>query len=205
MLLQNDLETLMGLSPETLDGSLSEGFNQIVANNCQEEQRKRRDRRTPNQIISDTAKGIGFEHYVNQTGMFEVVSPIVENPRENLKYSERQKDFRYNGKAVQVKTISKVLGLDAYLGNRMRLSIEKCIPLNDFFLFGLAKIQGSRDDGSTTYTYSPGFVISSECLSLSIREHDGMTYVGLDGLWRRPDHFQALDSQLIERIADLVS
>lgn len=191
MLLQYDLDIIRNLDPARFDGSDLPGFETVLKNNINEEVRRKRTR-TPLQIRSDTAKGLGFEKFLRDTEIFTDAAPIVENPREQLKYKDRQKDFWYGKQAVQVKTITKVLGTSAYLNSSMHDSIMKSIKLNDFFIFGIAQIHGSRDEGCTVFTYAPGFAISSETLELSIRIQDESSYINLDGLARRPDHFQLL-------------
>jgi hypothetical protein len=192
LLKEKDVQILRNMLPETLDGTLVPDFDQVLKNN-QKENIKKGSPRTPLQVLSDTAKGIGFEFYMSLSGLFTQAAPIVEDPRK-LNYSDRQKDFWYDGKSVQVKTISRLYGSYAYVSEAMAQSIWKSLDLNDFYLFGVSEIVGERDSGATTFTHEPAFVISSDVLKRILQP--GKTHIDVTDMHKRPDHYISLNQKL---------
>ncbi len=202
MLSEKDLEFIRYLKPVTFDGTLSDGFDKIELNN-QRQNIKKGSPRSGEQVRSDTAKGLGFEHLLfNECyPIFSVAAPPVDNPDVELDYEDRQKDFWYGKQSVQVKTITKLHGTYVYITDSMVRSIMKSVDLNDFFIFGLAQIEGSRDEGDTVFTYEPAFVISSWALKYliqaSLSKPEGPT-IDLCDMYKRPDHYQSLHFKLCE-------
>lgn len=192
LLKEADVRKLRGLQPETLDGSLIPNFTTILSNNNRENERKGSPR-TSLQVLSDSAKGLGFEFYLSLTGLFETAAPVVEDAR-TLDYALRQKDFWYGDKAVQIKSLTRMYGSYAYLTEHMVSSVLKSVDLNDFFIFGISQIQGERNDGSTMFTHEPGFAISSETLKGLL--HSGRDYIDVTDMHKRPDHYISLNRQL---------
>jgi hypothetical protein len=192
-----DLDRLRRMDPVDLDGSTVPDFDLYLHNNLREESRK--GKRTELQVRSDTAKGIGFEHVLLEhldPPIFQQAAPAMENARD-LRYSLRMKDFLYRERPVQVKTITRLHGSYAYLGESMLASIMKCFQFNDFFVFGISEPLGDRNEGSSLFRHRPAFAISTSTLRLSIRTQDG-SYINLDGLSRRPDHFQPICRELLD-------
>lgn len=198
MLQHLDLELLRAMEPITYDGSQSRGFEQVLKNSL-----KRETKRTMPQMISDHAKGLGFEEILVSTDIFdEYVPPIVEDADELG--DERFRDLFYNGAAVQVKCVSKLYGNLFYLTPAMFKSILKSAPLNDFFIFGTAEPMGDRDQGNTVFSYLPAFVMSSALIvKLASKgwgsgENGEDIKISLDRIDKKfPDEYQPIRSHLI--------
>ena len=73
-------------------------------------------------------------------------------------------------------------------------SIWKSIYLNDLYFFGVSTIVGERDSGATTFIHEPAFIISSKVLKRILEP--GNTCIDVTDMYKRPDHYVSLNSQL---------
>jgi hypothetical protein len=198
MLHPADLEVLIDLPPIVFDGWTVPDIEKIYNNNLKQELKKG-GKRTPLQIKSDTAKGIGFEQLMIETGLFVASAPVVDNADKDLKYSERQTDLFYGSDIVQAKTVSRLYGDQFYLKDSQYRSVRASLRFNNFFLFGSAEIEGNRDEGTTLFTYAPIFCIDTSLLDLITRTPSSSGAYSLDRLLSKfPQKFQPIKSTLRE-------
>lgn len=195
MLVEEDAEYILNLEPSVFNGSDSEKFDWIVANNTEEERRKNGERDEAT-IRQHAAQGIGFETYLLKcTPFFSPAAPIVKDARKEINFNDRMRDLRYwkDSQYVQLKTVSKLFGNSVYISEATWKSINKCVSLNSFFIFGIAKhVQ------STYFEYSPSFAISSEIILRAMCEKESSHYINLDRMSKYPKYFQPLCKELLD-------
>ena len=95
-------------------------------------------KRTERQIAEHTARGYAVEFAIEDAlgSKYIPFAPVVENPMRDLTYEQRKTDAIIDDYKVEIKSMEEKWVDLCPLSKAQKKSIDRSIPLNDFFIIG---------------------------------------------------------------------
>lgn len=141
-----------------------EDLDMMVNTNWKNENRKRGSR-SFDVVKENTARGLGAEIALQQTGLFEQSSPITEDAK-GLSFAQRKKDVTCEGMTGEIKTMNGKYPW-WYISSSQCESVLYSTRFNDFFL-----IMSVEPIKPMVYRYYPKYLIDSKRLAKYIVKND---------------------------------